>query len=67
MRHSKPAVRAAIAALLADGWTLRRGGHWGILSCRYTCKCRISVSGSPRNECDHAKYIQRVARRCRRT
>ena len=65
MRHPKPAVRAAVEALVADGWTLRKGGHWGVLSCPYSCKCRISVNGSPQDADDHAKYIWRSARRCR--
>lgn len=67
MRHPKPATRAAIAARVAEGWTLRKGGHWGVLYCPYACKCKISVNGSPRNDDDHARYIERMARRCRRS
>lgn len=66
MRHSRPAVRAALADLTHDGWSLRPGGHWGVLTCRFACKCRISVAGSPRDDLYHAKYLRRMARRCRR-
>jgi hypothetical protein len=67
MRHPKPAVRAALKELTADGsWVLRKGGHWGVLTCAYSCKCQISVNGSPQNEDDHAKYLRRKARRCRK-
>jgi hypothetical protein len=65
MRHPKPAVRAVVEALIAEGWSLRKGGHWGVLTCSYACKCQISVNGSPRNDDDHARYVRRIARRCR--
>jgi len=68
MRHPKPAVRAALKELTAEGeWALRPGGHWGVLTCIYSCKCQISVNGSPQNEDDHAKHLRRRARRCRKT
>ncbi len=67
MRHPKPAVRAVVAALVKDGWVLRKGGHWGVLTCNYSCRCQISVHGSPRSEQDHAKHLARMARRCRRS
>lgn len=68
MRHPKPAVRAALEELIAaGGWVLRKGGHWGVLTCTYSCKCQISVNGSPRDEVDHAKHLLRKARRCRRS
>ena len=60
--------------LYARRWTnslLRASGFsarvaTGAFSPAYFCKCQISVNGSPRSEDDHAKYLRRKARRCRR-
>lgn len=63
--HPNKEVRAALEQLLATGaWTLISAGHWGQLRCLKDCKCKIAVSGTPRNATTHAKQILREAGRC---
>lgn len=62
--HKDKAVRAALEEILGGGgWSLRKGGHWGLLTCDVGCH-RISISGTPRVAERHARDVLREARTC---
>lgn len=61
--HPDKGVRHALRRLTGDGWTLRKGAHWGRLYC--PCGCTIiPVPGTPKNSADAARRILRAATRC---
>jgi hypothetical protein len=64
--HRHPEVRRVLEDLVAEGWTLRREGHWGRLYC--PCKdggcTTIPVGGTLPKPDWVAKKIKRLASRC---
>jgi hypothetical protein len=63
-KHGKKEIREVLRALVAEGWTLRKEGHWGRLYCRCGC-LTISVPGTPGGKPERtARRIARQARRC---
>lgn len=65
-RHPNKEVEAAIAAAEADGWTLRKMGHWGRLFCPHANRdgCQVGVNGTPKDPENHARQIARAVARC---
>jgi hypothetical protein len=62
--HKDKVVREALESIMSSGdWSLRPGGHWGILTCHAGCH-RISVNGTPRVSERHARDLLREARTC---
>ncbi|MDB1088094.1 hypothetical protein PJ985_11005 [Streptomyces sp. ACA25] len=62
--HRDKAVREALESITANGgWSLRKGGHWGLLTCDEGCH-RITVAGTPRIAERHARDLRREARTC---
>lgn len=45
------------------GWRLRKGAHWGLLTCDAGCH-RISVHGTPQVPVRHARDLVRDAATC---
>jgi hypothetical protein len=65
--HQAPEIRKVLEDLAAQGWTLRKGGHWGILYCPCKPLCmRIGVPGTKANPGNTARKIAREAARCPR-
>ncbi|PLW65668.1 hypothetical protein C0036_26840 [Streptomyces sp. DJ] len=63
--HSKKEVRVVLERLVAQGWSLRKAGHWGRLYCSCSDTCtEIAVGGTPENPSSAANRIARIARRC---
>lgn len=61
--HQDKDVRRLLKRLTAEGWSLRKEGHWGRLYC--PCRCTtIPVSGTPRDAARHARRIGHLAARC---
>lgn len=64
--HTKRPVRNVLKKLVEEGWTLRKGGHWGKLYC--PCPdggcTTIPVHGTPRVPERHARSLLSRARRC---
>jgi len=61
--HPDPETRTFLARLAADGWTIRRGAHWGILYCPFGC-CTVTVSGTPRSPRNQIRRISSRVRQC---
>ena len=62
--HKDKVVREALTTIMAPGgWSLNKGGHWGLLTCGDGCH-RISVSGTPRVAERHARDLLREAQTC---
>lgn len=58
-------VLAAVRALVAVGWRLRRQGHKFYLYCPCGPEgAQLRVDGTPRNATQRAKILLRDARRC---
>jgi hypothetical protein len=63
--HQKKEVRDVLKTLVAAGWTLRKGGHWGILYCPCSPTClKITVGGTPRSPSREARRIRDQAKLC---
>lgn len=63
--HAKKDVREALKALVAAGWTITSGGHWGTLHCPCEETClTIPVPGTPKNASNAARRITQAAQRC---
>jgi len=65
-RHSHKSVEDAVRQAEAQGWTLRKMGHWGRLFCAHADRdgCQIGVNGTPRDPEAHARQILRAISRC---
>lgn len=65
-RHPNKHIQAAIEYAESKGWTIRPGGHYGVLTCpageRFAC--RYSVAGTPRVPENEAKRIRRKVDKC---
>jgi hypothetical protein len=58
-------VRRAVEGLLKAGWTLRKEGHGARLYCPCDTACTtIPVAGTPKNEGNLVRRINRTAQRC---
>jgi hypothetical protein len=58
-------VREALEAIFAAApgeWRLVKAGHWGSLRCTRGC-CMIPVDGTPKNPGNHARRLEREARK----
>ncbi|MEU0752636.1 hypothetical protein [Streptomyces albogriseolus] len=63
--HRAEKVREVLKKWVGRGWTLRPGGHWGLLYCPCDANCTvIAVSGTPRNPEQHARNIDNTASGC---
>ncbi|MCD0483244.1 hypothetical protein LO771_12710 [Streptacidiphilus sp. ASG 303] len=64
--HTRKEVREVLQRLVCDrGWTLRKGGHWGVLHCSCSPLCtRVLVPGTPRSASTAARRIAQAAARC---
>lgn len=64
--HPRKEVQPVLAAAIAEGWALSKGGHWGTL----TCRCDggphfVTVNGTPRGDgTQQAKKLAREIRKC---
>ncbi len=65
-RHPNKEIEDAVAYAEAEGWTLRKLGHWGRLFCAQADRngCQVGVNGTPRNPGTHARQIIRAINRC---
>ncbi|MGW2054806.1 hypothetical protein ACWCOZ_12910 [Streptomyces sp. NPDC001840] len=63
--HQKKEVRLVLERLVAQGWTLRKEGHWGRLYCPCERPClTIPVPGTPQNAGRAARRIVARAALC---
>ena len=72
-RHPKKEVEDAIRHAEANGWRVEVGGShaWGRLYCPYNdtdCRCGefciSSISSTPKNAGNHARWLKRVVNNC---
>lgn len=64
--HQHKEIRVVLKQLVADGWVLRKEGHWG----RLYCPCvgggclTVPVPGTPENPGRAARNLARRAKLC---
>ena len=65
-RHPNKEVEEAVRYAEAQGWTVRKQGHWGRIYCAQADRdgCQIGVNGTPRDGDAHARQIKRAVDRC---
>lgn len=66
--HPDKEIRKALEQILAMDnvrFTIKAGGHWGMLLCSNGC-CQIGVHKTPRVPHIHARDLLREARKCPR-
>ncbi len=63
--HTKKDLRDILKDLVAAGWKITSGGHWGTLHCPCEDTClTIPVPGTPKNPSNAARRISQAAKRC---
>jgi hypothetical protein len=70
-KHPNKDVENAIKYAESHHWTVKVGGHWGILFCPYNdsecrcgTRCMAGIWSTPKNHGNHAKQILEVVNGC---